>query len=101
MNGNRQLTPQEQVTHLWMTVFGVMGNNGLYGKSREFDDRLNLYEERTDQRFARYETIETQIRAIIKVGQWTAVGLGAIIGLLSSGPIGQFLGNLIAAGLGK
>jgi hypothetical protein len=101
MNGNRQLTPQEQVTHLWMTVFGVMGNNGLYGKSRELDDRINLYEARTDQRFARYETIETQIRAIIKAGQWAAVSVGAIIGLMSSGPIGQFLGNLITVGLGK
>jgi len=101
MNGNRQLTPQEQVTHLWMTVFGVMGNNGLYGKTKELDDRFHHHEQKTDQRFARFETIETQIRTIIKVGQWAAVSLGALIGLMSSGPIGQFLGNLIAAGLGK
>ena len=101
MNGNRQLTPQEQVTHLWMTVFGVMGNNGLYGKTRELDDRLHLYEQKTDQRFSRYETIETQIRTIIKVGQWAAVGLGGVVGLMSSGPIGTFLGNLITVGLGK
>lgn len=97
MNGNRPLTPQEQVTHLWLTIFGVTGSNGLHGKVREQEKDLKKF----DDRLQRYDTLETQIRTVMTIGQWSVIVVATVLGLMASGTIGDFLGNLLKVGLGK
>lgn len=94
MNFN-QLTPQERVTHLWLTIFGVTGSNGLHGKVRDQERDLKDL----DDRLSHYDTLEAQIRAMIRVGQWALMLVGTVLALLASGPVASFLWNIAQVGM--
>lgn len=96
MNIDR-FTPTERVTHLWMTVFGVTGTNGMYGRSKEVDAEIK----RLGEKFEKYDILEIQIRTLARVGQWVLVVIGTVMGLLVSGNVGDFLGNILKVGMGK
>lgn len=86
---------EERITHLWVTVYGTTGTNGLNGKSKEHDAKIEKLSERLSQR----ELLEAQVRVVWRTLQWVGIAVGTTVGVLLSGPGGTFLANVIRAGL--
>lgn len=86
---------EDRVTHLWVTVFGATGENGLNGKTKEHAAAIQTLSDR----LAKRELLESQVRTVWRTLQWVALAVATMVGFMMSGPVAGFLGNLIRAGL--
>ena len=87
-------SPQDQLTYLWVAIFGVTGANGLNGTVKSQAESIKALE----QTARRHDALEAQILFVWAVVRWVSLAALTTIGLLVSGPLGDFAKNLLGGG---
>ena len=77
--------PHEQLTYLWLVLYGHTGSNGLHGTVKSQGESIKALEATT----RRHDALEAQILFIARALQWIALAVMTTIGLLASGPLGD------------
>ncbi len=79
-------SPQDQLTYLWVAMFGPTGSNGLHGTVKSQGESIKALE----QTARRHDALESQIMFVWRAVRWISLAAMTTIGLLVSGPVGDF-----------